>query len=347
MTVTKDEKIVYKNISLDDFVISLDRLTRFKHPSEKYPRVFKDILQKYLVIPKYTSKQIDLLPPEKMSEIVGTIWNKSIKSLFANSKKGFINSNIIKSIDRLSFEGIDAELKKLINVQLEIEPILISIAENKDLPLNLTLLVEYKKGIDTFKKQGIIDSQALFELRSKLKLKFPISKLVLTEGITEEILLPKFAKKLNYDFNEFGVYVLGSGGKSKMPSLYSKLKQTVKIPIVILLDNDASEISEFIKQNLSKKDKIILINNGEFEDIVSKNLIKRSFNNHFYDIEKVEKKELSENESMCDSIHKIYKSRGLGEFQKAHFAKILANNITYDTDISDEIKSLIQEIKTI
>lgn len=347
MKIIEDKKIAYKSIALDDFIISLDRLTRFKHPSEKYLRVFKDILQKYLITPKYTSKQIDLLPSDKIVELVEIIWNNSAKTLFFNSKNSILSSNILKKIDKLSFESFDSDLKNLMNAKLEISALLDKISSNKHLPLNLQLLIEYKNYLHTNKEEHNNEVDILPELRSKFKLKYPISKLVLTEGITEEILLPKFAKKLNYDFDKHGVYVLGTGGKSKMPSLYLKLKKLVKIPIVMILDYDACEIYEFIKNNLAKKDTIILIKNGEFEDIVSKNLIKRSFNNHFYDIEAVEMKELSESDSMCENIHNIYKSRALGEFQKAHFAKILASNISYKTDISIEIQSIINEIAAI
>lgn len=305
-------------------------------------------MQKYLIFPKYTSKQIDELPPTLIVEIIEIIWNDSINSMFADSKDSVVDSRILKIIDKLTFTSFDSDLKKLMNAKIKILPLLNEIElKNNDLPLNLRLLIDYKNHVLNMKSKKILSEPIFFELRNKLNLRYPISKLVLTEGITEEILLPKFAKRLNYNFDKHGVFVLGSGGKSKMPSLYSKLKKLVKIPIIMLLDYDACEISEFMKSNLLKKDKIILINNGEFEDIVSKNLIKRSFNNHFYDIEPVKKSELSLSESMCENIHNIYKSRGLGEFQKAHFAKILADNVSYKTDISAEIKNIINEVKSI
>ena len=34
---------------------------------------------------------------------------------------------------------------------------------------------------------------------------FPIEKVVIAEGITEEILLPKFSQILNFDFDENGI----------------------------------------------------------------------------------------------------------------------------------------------
>ena len=47
---------------------------------------------------------------------------------------------------------------------------------------------------------------------------------------------------------------------------------------------------------------------------------------------------------MCENIELFYKSRHLGEYKKSKVAKILAENIKYDTDISDEIKNIIKMI---
>lgn len=346
MKAIEDSEIKHKVMSLDDLVISLDRLTRFKHPSEKYPRVFKDILQKYLLTPKYSKKQLDVLPPKTIVEYVEIIWNSSIKSLFSGQKLSKFNSNIIEKLDRLTFGSFDKDLTSFIKSKLEIYPLLNEISRMDNIPLNLQLLIKYMDLLKLKKQEKADELTVLSNIREKYNLKYPITKLILTEGITEEILLPKFAKKLNYDFDKYGVFVLGSGGKSKMPGLYSKLSKSLKIPIVIILDSDAVEISKIIEPKLLKKDKIILIKNGEFEDIVSKNLIKRSFNRHFYDIEPVVMDELGRYYPMCENIAKIYKSRSLGEFQKAHFAKILANNIVYKTDITSQIRSIIDEIVT-
>ena len=47
---------------------------------------------------------------------------------------------------------------------------------------------------------------------------------------------------------------------------------------------------------------------------------------------------------MCENLEYIYRTRHLGEFKKSAFAKIIAQNIKYDTDITDEIKNIINEI---
>ena len=170
---------------------------------------------------------------------------------------------------------------------------------------------------------------------------FPVKKLIIVEGITEEILLPVFAKKLKHNFNNEGIYILGAGGKSKSPALYIKMKDKVKIPIVLLFDNDAAEICELLKDNLDAKDKIIIISKGEFEDILSINLIKRSLNNEYEPATPALIDDLRIHEKMCENIEEFYKSRHLGEFKKSKLSKIIAENIKYETDITEEIKNII------
>ncbi len=328
-------------MSIADFKINLDRLTRFKHPSVKYYRVYSDILSKFLIEPKFSSKQIELLEPNILVKLVEHVWNSSITNSFADTY--IQNDRFIELLDSSIFADIDDYTKCLMSANLNITPLLLTLASLKGLPLNIKLLCEllnYNYTITKDNFQKISNS-----LRSKKGLKYPVSKLILVEGITEEILLPIFAKKLGFDFDKEGIYVLGAGGKSKVPALYSQYKYSLNIPILMLLDNDASQIYELVKNNLSKKDSIILINKGEFEDIISKNLIKRSINANYYDIEPVRMFELNFNTPMCENIHYIFKSRGLREFQKAHFAKVLADNVKYKSDVSSEIEQIIETIK--
>lgn len=51
--------------------------------------------------------------------------------------------------------------------------------------------------------------------RFKNSLRFPVEKVVIAEGATEETLLPEFAKRCGYDFDKEGIYVLSAGGKIK------------------------------------------------------------------------------------------------------------------------------------
>ena len=76
-------------------------------------------------------------------------------------------------------------------------------------------------------------------MRQLHDLKFPIEKVILVEGLTEETLLPAFARFLGYDFYKNGVQVIPAGGKNQVVKMYYKLSQELKIPIFLLLDKDA------------------------------------------------------------------------------------------------------------
>lgn len=344
MAIKTKKNIQYKLMEKADILISLDRLTRFKDPADKYLRVYTDIITKFLVSPRLTKKQIELLDPSEINKYVELIWNESVDALFSKNKYSGNYKNILKIFDEFTFTIANQDIKKLAAAKLNILPILESLSAKDNLPQNLILLKKLLKS-NTSKK---IDKDSLptdaISLRKKHKLKFPISKLVLVEGITEEILLPEFAKILDYDFNKNGVFVLGTGGKSKVIQLYNKYKHILKAPIIILLDNDAMPVFEQIKKNLKRKDKAMIIQKGEFEDILPLNLIKRAINATFYDIEKIKLKELKLNTKMCKTLSEIYRTRGIGEFQKAHFAYNLASYITNKKDASIEIEDIINYI---
>lgn len=326
--------IKFKYLTLDELIISIDRLSRFKLPDESYNRVFTSIISKCLITPKYSKKEIENLPEKDFSKIVKEIWNKSVEKIFGKQKK---QNNILKILAVSSFKNLDERTKTLINTPLAIDCVLSSL-DYETSPINLKFLIKTSKlnNLNDIKNE-----------RERNKLLFPVRKLVIVEGITEEILLPVFAKKLNKNFNQNGIYILGAGGKSKSPSLYMKLRDKVKIPIILLFDNDAKEICAILKDNLLPKDKMIIIDNGEFEDILSLNLIKRALNNEYEPATPLLIEELRIHNRMCDNIEDFYRTRHLGEFKKSKLSKIIANNIKYDTDITTEIKDIIYKITTL
>ena len=146
------------------------------------------------------------------------------------------------------------------------------------------------------------------------------------------------------DFNKEGIFILGAGGKSKSPTLYTKVKDKIKIPIIFLFDSDAKEICTFLQDNIEKKDKIILIESGEFEDIISLNLLKRALNDEYKPATPIIKEELHIYKKMCENIENFYRTRHLGEFKKSKLSKIIAKNIKYNTDITNEIREIILSI---
>ena len=191
------------------------------------------------------------------------------------------------------------------------------------------------------------DFSNLKEKRNKYALRFPVEKVILCEGITEEILLPEFSRLAGFDFDREGIKLISAGGKNQVAKLYCELKDELKIPIFILLDADAVEISEVIKNILRSQDTIYLIKHGEFEDIFSLNLIKRTINNRYKNICECNIADFKKSEPMTRILSEFYRIHELGDFQKADFAKELAENLKYQTDLTDEILEIINKIKNI
>ena len=340
MGLSRNSSIKYKLLSFDELVINLDRLTRFKLPEDSYNRVFSSILFKCLISPKYSKKDIENLNSKIISKFVQKIWNESVKSVFKTEKENDFLFAAKKLIINRTFKNIDDRTKDFINTRLNIAPLLNSINYSSASD-NLRFWIK-ANGEITEKSQVTLDF--ISELRKKYKLKFPIEKILIVEGITEEILLPVFAEKLDRDFSKSGIYVLGAGGKSKSPSLYINLKNKIKIPFILLFDADAKEICKSLNDMLDKKDKIIIIQNGEFEDILSLNLIKRALNTEYEPITPIIKDDLHIYNKMCENIENFYRTRNLGEFKKSKLSKVIAKNIKYDTDITEEIKNIVQNI---
>ncbi len=325
------ELLKYKLLSFYELTVNLDRLSRFKLPDESFIRVFHGIILKYLISPKYSKSEIEMLEPKYISDIVKTIWNASVKAS-CPCKNIKTEKNVLKELINSTFKNIDKRTQTYIDTKLDIKPILLKLNYN-DCCFNLRFLIKAYTSNEDYEN-----------LRKKFSLKLPIKKLLIVEGVTEEILLPVFAKKLNKDFDKEGVFILGAGGKSKSPTIYMKIKDKLKIPVIFLFDADAQEVYKVLKKYILKKDSIIMINNGEFEDILSQNLIKRSLNKEYLPATPISISELRKNKKMCINIEEFYKIRKLGEFKKSKLSKIIAKNVKYNSDITSEIKNIVYNI---
>jgi lysophospholipase len=102
-----------------------------------------------------------------------------------------------------------------------------------------------------------------------------------------------------------------------------------------------------IRPKLREKDRIHLVSCGEFEDLLPKNLIIRTVNSHFKNFLTITEKDLEQNLPTAKCLQEIFRVKGLHEFKKAEFAKLVRENIISSEDISPEIESIINEIKNI
>ena len=322
------EDLKIKPLTADRLIISFDRLTRFKDYEQKYLRVFRDIVAESLIFPKFKKSDLECFDYEDLKNlavfIINSSLNKSVKPDYS------INSRLKEY--ELSVFDCGKNSVKLLDNKINYSA-LISVLPDKNIPNNLKWL------------KLLSDIKYTPNESHLLGIKYPIEKLVICEGITEEILLPEFAKLLDYDFDRNGVHIISAGGKNQVVKLFYRLANIVKIPVFILLDSDAGKNRDEIIPKLKDKDKIYVLKDGEFEDILPVELIEKSLKYSIKNISESPVEHFNKADGTVHYLEEFYKSRGAHEFKKAEFAHIVKENISGREDVSDEFKNIIDKIR--
>ena len=315
----------YKKLTKEQIIISLDRLTRFKNTKEKYKRVFTDILISNLIEPKLRKNEIMELDTKTLLLYIEEIFNSSISNNIYNN----VINITLRDYENSVFIN-DESTQILLNNNINYYGALDLIPE--DAPVNLRWLKSLVKNEEHARENHL--------------LKFPIEEVILVEGITEEILLPAFSKFLGFDFYAKGIQIIASGGKNQVVKMYYELSEQLKLPIFVLLDKDAEENIQQIQPKLRPTDRIHLVSCGEFEDLLPKSLIVKTVNSHFRNFLSITENDLPSDRPTAKVLEEIFKTKGLHEFKKAEFAKLVRNEISESSDISDEIHDIIKEISS-
>lgn len=359
-----EKELKIKPLSEQQIIISLDRLTRFKYTEDKYLRVFKEIIASNLIHPKYKKKELDLLDYAELARLAEEIINFSLRVVagrvgLLSHQHPTINQKLLEY--EKSVFIFDKNVEKLLKNKIDYDAALEIIDGGlgnppyaDDLPQNLKWLKSLAQDDDyppleggsksLISGRGInVKPQNQIENREKFALKFPIEKVILVEGITEEILLPKFAKLCGCDFDKKGINLISAGGKNQVVRIFYQLADVLKLPIFILLDSDAESNYEEIKPKLRKGDVVYVLKNGEFEDVLPLNLIKRTLNRMLKNFSSISIEDLRKPEPMTKILHEVLKEKGL-EFKKAEFAAFVGKNITKN-DISTEIQEIVAELR--
>lgn len=325
------ESIKIKPLTKEQIIISADRLTRFKFTEQKYLRVFTDILVNNLISPKMKKTEIEETDYKKITELAEYIINSSLENLgISIQNSGKINEKL-KQYENLVFV-LESSCEKLLDNNINYDGIL-EVLGKPDVK-NLQWL-----------KSLASDSDPV-TLRELHALKFPISTVLICEGITEETLLPEFAKLMDFDFDKNGIFVLSAGGKNQVVKTFYKLVECLKLPIFVLLDKDAEENYREILPKMRKIDRIHLIEHGEFEDILPVKLLEKTLAFATKNISVAEEGEIHEGETV-EFLTDFFKHRGLHEFKKAEFAHMVKENISSKEDVSEEISEILKELFTI
>lgn len=323
----KNSKV--KPMTKEQILISIDRLTRFKNTEVKYLRVFRDILTNNLIIPKFKKTELEKMNFEEIKNWAEFVINYSLEKMGKPQDNDYTINQKLYDYEKSVFI-FGKEVEKLLKNKINYKACLDFIDETS--PKNLQWL-------------KILSSKDIKKIRKEKSLRFPIEKVVIAEGATEETLLPEFGKYCGFDFDKEGIYVLSAGGKNQVVKLYYSLSEVLKLPIFVLLDKDASENLEEIKPKLRSCDKIHLLACGEFEDLLPIKLVLRTLEYELKNISILEKEKLNEDIPRVKFLEDVFKTRGMHEFKKVEFAKMVKLNIKTDEDISPEIRDIINEIK--
>lgn len=324
----KNSKV--KPLTKSQIIISIDRLTRFKNTETKYLRVFKDILTQNLIEPKFKKTDLEKMDYSELRNWAEFVINYSLEMAGLTLENDYLINQKLLNYENSVFEN-NKNVQELLNNKINYKACLSYIDEKS--PKNLLWLKNLEISSDIRKS------------RFDNSLRFPVEKVVIAEGATEETLLPEFAKRCGYDFDKEGIYILSAGGKNQVVKLYYQLVESLKLPIFVLLDKDAKENLEEIQPKLRDIDKIHLLDCGEFEDLLPIKLVERTLDYELKNISMLEKEKLNEDIPRVKFLEEVFKTRGMHEFKKVEFAQMVKKNIKHEEDISPEVVEIIDEIR--
>jgi hypothetical protein len=183
----------------------------------------------------------------------------------------------------------------------------------------------------------------------------PVRKLVIVEGITEQLLIPRMASVMGLDLEGEGILILPAGGKNQVAQLYTSYAEVMAGPICMILDQDARPAADIIEPQMRPGDRLFMIPQGEFEDTYPTSLILRTINEHYdpvtplreTDYQQVRSAVIAEGgESQVAVLKSLWKLYELGTsvFDKIHFATRLAESLTDASQVPDSLQQIIREL---
>lgn len=171
--------------------------------------------------------------------------------------------------------------------------------------------------------------------------------IVLAEGQTEALMMPTFAKLMNTSFDELAIQVLACGGAKQVVKQYLNLKELTTLPIVCILDADVNEAAEIIQDSLRSNDRMVTVTQGEIEDTFTTPVFHRLINLYLKEIGCLEPipyiELLNGDGDRNHTLDKLFRIRGLGNFDKIGFAEIVAGNLK-KSDVPEDGKRIIGAI---
>ncbi|MBP6743691.1 ATP-dependent endonuclease [bacterium] len=188
----------------------------------------------------------------------------------------------------------------------------------------------------------------VYQCAKKLAGKLRPNLLLLVEGQTEAIVLPHFAHLSGFSFGQLGVEVIASGGAKQVARRYLTIKDTVRLPIVCVLDGDAEQSAELIEDSLRDCDQLVSLAVVELEDCYSYEQLLYLLDEHLARFGQTLAQcdfALPESGRRKDALNKIYRDRGLGDFDKIGFAQEVVQSCNKSSDVPLEMAKVVDAVR--
>ncbi len=204
---------------------------------------------------------------------------------------------------------------------------------------------------DTFDPKVFARAHAQFtkllaELRAQLPGDFLPQVIVIVEGPTEAVLLPRFAASMGIDLQANAIMIIPAGGAKQVSRRYLFLRDLVALPIVCILDRDAEEQAGVINDTIRDCDKLFVLEAGEIEDTFEIGTFVRQLNLYLESfhgsVQPLSTSDFPSKVSRKIILNKLWKARKLGDFDKIAFAESIARNLNDEADVPREVVIILK-----
>lgn len=191
-------------------------------------------------------------------------------------------------------------------------------------------------------------SRLLRDSRAKLPGNFQAAALVLVEGNTEAILLPKFFSLTGNKTVDPAAMFIACGGANQLLRKYLHLRDVTKLPILCVMDHDASIQIDTLEQVMRDGDQLYIWSVGEIEDTFSLESLLDSLNAYLITLgvnELLLPQDLKSGLRRTELLDRLWRSHGLGDFDKVGFADFQAKRLKSAGDVPIEGQKLMNTIR--
>lgn len=201
-----------------------------------------------------------------------------------------------------------------------------------------------------FFKSALTEFEKLLkEERDELPSNFQPTVLALVEGNTEALVLPRFVSLSGISPQAMTAMFIPCGGANQLLRKYLHLRDTTVLPILCVLDHDAVEQADTIQDLLRDEDRLHVWSEGELEDTFPALAILETLNAYLHSLgvsELLRADELTASERRTEQLDRLWRMRGLGNFDKVGFAQFQAARIRQSSDIPNDAKKLLNTLKS-